>query len=143
MCNNCHFLRITAAFSFSVSILINHKIYPAPINYQSVVLGCNFDFESNTNKKTNTMKTPTSYSRSNKIGITSLLKKSGLVLFLSIISFLSQAQTHAKNIIGNYMVPSKDGAISIYESKGKYYGKITLNKDASKLDINNPAPLDL
>lgn len=66
------------------------------------------------------------------------LKKLFSFILFSCISLLSQAQHKAADILGNYMVPSKDGAIQIYESNGKYYGKITLNKDASKLDINNP-----
>ncbi len=48
------------------------------------------------------------------------------------------AQFKASDILGNYVVPSKDGAIQIYENNGLYYGKIILNKDASKLDIHNP-----
>ena len=66
------------------------------------------------------------------------IKKSFLLILLSFLSFLNQAQTKANNIVGKYMVPSKDGAIQISESNGKYYGKIILNKDASKLDLNNP-----
>lgn len=58
-----------------------------------------------------------------------------LFTFLSIVSF---AQNKSSDILGNYLVPSKDGAIQIYENDGKYYGKIILNKDASKLDVNNP-----
>jgi uncharacterized protein (DUF2147 family) len=50
----------------------------------------------------------------------------------------ASAQNKANDIVGNYIVPSKDGAIQIYEDHGKYYGKIILNKDPNKLDINNP-----
>jgi uncharacterized protein (DUF2147 family) len=53
-------------------------------------------------------------------------------------SFRSNAQVAAADILGNYVVPSKDGAIQIYEKDGKYYGKIILNKDPEKLDVNNP-----
>jgi uncharacterized protein (DUF2147 family) len=67
-----------------------------------------------------------------------LIKKIFTIVVLSLFSLLSNAQNKAKDILGNYVVPSKDGAIQIYESNGKFYGKITLNKDASKLDINNP-----
>lgn len=66
------------------------------------------------------------------------IKKSLLLILLSFLSFLNQAQTKANSIVGKYMVPSKDGAIQISESNGKYYGKIILNKEASKLDLNNP-----
>jgi uncharacterized protein (DUF2147 family) len=44
----------------------------------------------------------------------------------------------ADAILGKYMVPSKDGAIEVYKTGTKYYGKIVLNKDPEKLDINNP-----
>ena len=72
--------------------------------------------------------------KTNMIG---LIKKTYLIISLSVISLLSHAQIQAKSIVGNYVVPSKDGAIQIYESNGKYYGKITLNKDPNKLDANN------
>jgi uncharacterized protein (DUF2147 family) len=58
-------------------------------------------------------------------------------LFIS-SSFRASAQMTAADILGNYVVPSKDGAIQIYEKDGKYYGKIILNKDPEKLDLNNP-----
>ncbi len=51
-----------------------------------------------------------------------------------------KAQLKASDLIGNYLVPSKDGAIQIYEFNGKYYGKIIKNKDPLKLDVNNPDP---
>lgn len=66
------------------------------------------------------------------------IKKSFLFILISFLSFISNAQTQANSIVGKYMVPSKDGAIQISENNGKYYGKIILNKDASKLDVNNP-----
>lgn len=67
-----------------------------------------------------------------------IIKKSFIIILLTIFSFLSNAQTKANSIVGKYMVPSKDGAIQISENNGKYTGKIILNKDASKLDMNNP-----
>jgi uncharacterized protein (DUF2147 family) len=66
------------------------------------------------------------------------LKKTFTLFIFCFITLSSKAQTKASDIVGNYMVPSKDGAIQIYESNNKYYGKIILNKDASKLDVNNP-----
>jgi uncharacterized protein (DUF2147 family) len=66
------------------------------------------------------------------------LKKTGLIIMLSLFTLLGNAQDKAADILGNYMVPSKDGAIQVYEKGGKYYGKIILNKDPNKLDANNP-----
>lgn len=68
----------------------------------------------------------------------SLIKKSYIVVTLLLLIVLGRAQTKGESILGNYMVPSKDGAITIYEKEGKYYGKIILNKDPNKLDVNNP-----
>jgi uncharacterized protein (DUF2147 family) len=61
-----------------------------------------------------------------------------LFITFSLFTMISNAQDKASDILGNYMVPSKDGAIQIYEQNGKYYGKIILNKDPNKLDVNNP-----
>ncbi len=69
---------------------------------------------------------------------TAVLKKNVFVLLLSLFSLFTNAQTKASDIVGKYVVPSKDGAIQVYESNGKYYGKIILNKDPNKLDFNNP-----
>lgn len=69
---------------------------------------------------------------------TTITKRIALLLLLVLFSFKGNTQTKAGDIVGNYMVPSKDGAIQIYEKGGKYYGKIILNKDPSKLDVNNP-----
>ncbi len=69
---------------------------------------------------------------------TSLIKKISLLLLFVLFSFIGGAQNKAGDIVGNYLVPSKDGAIQIYEKAGKYYGKIILNKDPNKLDVNNP-----
>ncbi len=67
-----------------------------------------------------------------------LIKKRLIFAFFALNSFLFNAQVKMTDILGNYMIPSKDGAIQIYENNGKYFGKIILNKDASKLDLNNP-----
>lgn len=65
-------------------------------------------------------------------------KKTSLIIMLTIFALLINAHAKTERIVSNYMVPSKDGAIQIYEKDGKYYGKITLNKDPNKLDENNP-----
>jgi uncharacterized protein (DUF2147 family) len=72
--------------------------------------------------------------QSKKVSVTTIF----CFILLSFFSLFGKAQNKSTDIVGNYMVPSKDGAIQIYESNGKYFGKIILNKDASKLDINNP-----
>lgn len=69
---------------------------------------------------------------------TTLTKKIALLLMFVGFSFIGGAQNKAGDVVGNYLVPSKDGAIQIYEKSGKYYGKIILNKDPNKLDVNNP-----
>jgi uncharacterized protein (DUF2147 family) len=71
-------------------------------------------------------------------GNSSLIRRITFALAVILLTLLGQSQVRAGDIVGNYIVPSKDGAIQIYESKGKYYGKIILNKDPAKLDINNP-----
>jgi uncharacterized protein (DUF2147 family) len=68
----------------------------------------------------------------------SISKKIALLVMLVLFSFAGKSQMKAGDIVGNYLVPSKDGAIQIYEKTGKYYGKIILNKDPNKLDVNNP-----
>jgi len=69
-------------------------------------------------------------------GKESLTKKFFLLPILFLLSLTGNAQNKAGDLLGNYVVPSKDGAIQIYESNGKYHGKIISNKDASKLDLN-------
>ncbi|MBK7310029.1 MAG: DUF2147 domain-containing protein [Bacteroidia bacterium] len=69
---------------------------------------------------------------------TNLTQKVTLLLAFVLFSFIAGAQNKAGDVVGNYLVPSKDGAIQIYEKAGKYYGKIILNKDPNKLDVNNP-----
>lgn len=59
----------------------------------------------------------------------------GLFFFLALSI---SAQSSADEILGKYIVPSKDGAIEVYKTGAKYYGKIVLNKDPEKLDFNNP-----
>lgn len=73
----------------------------------------------------------------NHAKIVSGIRYFSFILF-AFLSIVSVAQNKPSDILGNYLVPSKDGAIQIYETNGKYYGKIILNKDASKLDVNNP-----
>lgn len=60
------------------------------------------------------------------------------ISFLCLFVGLGFAQNKASDVVGNYMVPAKDGALQVYESKGKYYGKLVLIKDPAKLDVNNP-----
>ncbi|HRH12261.1 MAG TPA: DUF2147 domain-containing protein [Bacteroidia bacterium] len=84
------------------------------------------------------MKTQTYNPKKNYTTKSSLLKSVLLFLFFFSFSTTFYSQNKSEDILGNYMVPSKDGAIQIYENNGKYYGKIILNKDPNKLDVNNP-----
>lgn len=68
----------------------------------------------------------------------SWINKGMILILLSLFTLTVKAQVKAGDIVGDYMVPSKDGAIRVYEKGGKYYGKIILNKDPNKLDVNNP-----
>lgn len=47
---------------------------------------------------------------------------------------------NAADIEGIYWTPEKDGKIKIYESGGKYYGKIIEGKNPNRLDAENPNP---
>jgi len=66
------------------------------------------------------------------------IKKNSFLFVLFLAALFGRGQVKPADIIGNYMTPSKEGAIQIYENNGKYYGKIILNKDPLKLDVNNP-----
>ncbi len=41
-------------------------------------------------------------------------------------------------IIGKYMSENNEGMVEISKRDSKYYGKLVWNKNADKLDINNP-----
>ena len=60
-----------------------------------------------------------------------------LVLFISQISF-SQTKT-GDDIIGKYMSENNEGMVEISKRDSKYYGKLVWNKNADKLDFNNPS----
>lgn len=68
-----------------------------------------------------------------------IINRYKLLTVLSLLCLFGFAQVKADVILGRYMVPSKDGAIEIYQKGAKFYGKIILNKDPNKLDVNNPA----
>jgi uncharacterized protein (DUF2147 family) len=59
----------------------------------------------------------------------------GILFLLNLDIF---CQNKAEDILGNYMVPDKDGALKIYESKGKYYGKLVWLLKSESLDDKNP-----
>ncbi len=62
-----------------------------------------------------------------------------LILLFSLFVFTTMnAQNKAGDIVGTYMNPEADGVIKIYESGGKYFGKIIWTKNPDKLDDNNP-----
>lgn len=80
----------------------------------------------------------TNFLNVNRFENTNPVKKNYFILLFCIFTFIATSQNKANDVIGNYVTPSKDGAIQIYESSGKYYGKVILNKDPSRLDVNNP-----
>ena len=58
-----------------------------------------------------------------------------LSLFASISGF---AQNKTGDIIGTYMNPDADAILKIYETSGKYFGKLIWTKNSNNLDSNNP-----
>lgn len=60
----------------------------------------------------------------------------------SIICFFilttSLAQTKADDVLGYYMNPTGEGILKIYETEGKYAGKLVWMKHPEKLDAKNP-----
>lgn len=64
-----------------------------------------------------------------------------LILFLSLfVATTLSAQTKAGDIIGTYMNAEGEAVIKIYETSGKYFGKLIWSKKPEKLDENNPDP---
>lgn len=62
-----------------------------------------------------------------------------LILFLSLfVAVTLSAQNKAGDIIGTYMNPDADAVLKIYETSGKYFGKLIWTKNAGKLDDQNP-----
>ncbi|WP_423147332.1 DUF2147 domain-containing protein [Rubrolithibacter danxiaensis] len=63
-----------------------------------------------------------------------------MLLFL-FISFTRIYAQKAEAITGVWLTEDKKGKVEIYNSGGKYFGKIVWGKDAStKKDVNNPDP---
>ncbi len=65
------------------------------------------------------------------------MKKLILFLCLFVATTLS-AQNKAGDIIGTYMNPDADAVLKIYETNGKYFGKLIWTKNPNNLDSNNP-----
>lgn len=57
------------------------------------------------------------------------------ILFFSLSAF---AQTKANDVLGYYMNPTGEGILKIYETSGKYAGKLVWMKNPEKLDLKNP-----
>ena len=62
-----------------------------------------------------------------------------IVLFsvLFYTNYFSQT-ANGDAIIGKYMSENNEGMVEISKRDSKYYGKLVWNKNADKLDINNP-----
>lgn len=52
-------------------------------------------------------------------------------------TMVSYAQS-SDPIVGKWLNPSKEGIVEIYESNGKFFGKLYLVNDKSKKDTKNP-----
>ena len=62
-----------------------------------------------------------------------------LILLLSQFAFTAiNAQTKTGDILGTYMNQEGEAIIKIYESAGKYHGKLVWMKKPEKLDEHNP-----
>ena len=67
------------------------------------------------------------------------MKKLFVLISFFVYSTLS-AQNKAGDIVGTYMNPDADAILKIYESGGKYFGKLIWTKKPENLDSNNPDP---
>lgn len=61
-----------------------------------------------------------------------------LILLLILSTSMLCAQNKAGDIIGTYMNPDGDAILKIYETSGKYFGKLIWTKNPNNLDSNNP-----
>ncbi len=62
-----------------------------------------------------------------------------LFVLLALFAFTSGfAQTKANDVLGYYMNPSGEAILKIYETAGKYAGKLVWMKHPEKLDAKNP-----
>ena len=59
-----------------------------------------------------------------------------LIAFLA--SSIINAQNKAGDIVGTYMNQEGEAIIKIYETSGKYFGKLIWTKNPDRLDENNP-----
>ena len=67
------------------------------------------------------------------------MKKIFLVLALLGFSY-GFSQNKTTDILGTYMNPDADAILKVYESGGKYFGKLVWIKKPESLDANNPDP---
>ncbi len=67
------------------------------------------------------------------------MKKIFLILALLGFSY-GFSQNKTTDILGTYMNPDADAILKVYESGGKYFGKLVWIKKPESLDANNPDP---
>jgi uncharacterized protein (DUF2147 family) len=103
------------------------KVIIAPVLSNLILSHQKNPFIKNTTMRNQT-KTSTNYSFTRK----------SVFCVLILLAMFCKAQSKADDVLGKYVVPSKDGAIEVFEQNGKYFGKVILNKDPDKLDLNNP-----
>jgi uncharacterized protein (DUF2147 family) len=62
-----------------------------------------------------------------------------LFVLIALLCFTTAfAQTKANDVLGYYMNPSGEAILKIYETTGKYAGKLVWMKNPEKLDTKNP-----
>lgn len=62
-----------------------------------------------------------------------------LFALIALLAFTNGfAQTKANDVLGYYMNPSGEAILKIYETSGKYAGKLVWMKNPEKLDAKNP-----
>lgn len=66
------------------------------------------------------------------------MKKIILILVLLISRDCFTQTIKGDDILGKYMSENNEGMVEISKRGSKYYGKLVWNKNADKLDVNNP-----
>jgi len=65
---------------------------------------------------------------------------SALIIALSALGIKSGSAGDPDAVVGNWMVPAKDGTVQIYKCGSQYCGKLSWLKSPGDKDTNNPDP---
>jgi uncharacterized protein (DUF2147 family) len=87
-----------------------------------------------TNTNEDTWRIPYDNGKNNKY----LHMKNLILITLSFVLNISEAQVAADNIVGNWISPKKDSEIQIFKVNNKYFGKIIWGEGESTKDLKNP-----